>query len=97
MNISDATAMPMFECFTTKPDFSPYTSLPNQIPLNEMNKSLAELRGKALHYARKSLEPQFDHIDMGSDDLLNRIIWFAMKGKEKYPSKYSGKEDGKKE
>ena len=97
MNISDATAMPMFECFTTKPDFSPYTSLPNQIPLNEMNKSLAELSGKALHYARKSLEPQFDHIDMGSDDLLNRIIWFAMKGKEKYPSKYSGKEDGEKE
>ena len=97
MNISDATAMPMFDCFSYTPDFAPFKALPNQIPLTEMNKSLAELKGSALHFARKSMEPQFDHIDMGSDDLLNRIIWFAMKGKTKYPSKYSGKEDGEKE
>lgn len=93
MNISDATAMPMFDCFTYTPDFSPYHSLPNQIPLNEMNRSLAELRGAALHFARRSLEPQFDYIDQGDDDLFNRIIWFAMKGKEPYPKKYSGKEE----
>ncbi len=92
MNISDATAMPMFDCFTHTPDYSPFLSLPNQIPLNEMNKSLAELKGAALHYARRSLEPQFDHIDQGNDDLFNRIIWFAMKGKELYPKKYSGKD-----
>jgi YVTN family beta-propeller protein len=90
MNISDATAMPMFDCFTYTPDFTPFKSLPNQIPLNEMNKSLAELNGPALHFARKSLEPQFDHIDAGDDDLFNRIIWFAMKGAERYPSKFSG-------
>lgn len=90
MNISDATAMPMFDCFTYTPDFTPFKSLPNQIPLNEMNKSLAELNGAALHFARKSLEPQFDHIDAGDDDLFNRIIWFAMKGAERYPSKFSG-------
>ena len=90
MNISDATAMPMFDCFTYTPDFAPFKSLPNQIPLNEMNKSLADLTGPALHFARKSLEPQFDHIDAGDDDLFNRIIWFAMKGNERYPSKFSG-------
>ncbi len=97
MNISDATAMPMFECFSDVADFTPYSSLPNQIPLNEMNKSLAELKGQARHFARKSMDPQFDHIDAGEDDLLNRIIWFAMKGKTKYPSKYAGKEEGEKE
>ena len=90
MNVSDAVAMPMFDCFSATPDFSPYTCLPNQIPLNEMNKSLAELKGAALHFARKSMEPQFDFIDQGDDDLFNRIIWFAMKGKEKYPRRYSG-------
>lgn len=90
MNISDATAMPMFDCFTYTPDFTPFTSRPNQIPLNEMNKSLAELNGPALHFARKSLEPQFDHIDAGDDDLFNRIIWFAMKGTERYPTKFNG-------
>lgn len=90
MNISDATAMPMFDCFTAVPDFTPFNLVPNQIPLNEMNKSLAELKGKALHYARKSMEPQFDYIDTGDDDLFNRIIWYAMKGKTAYPSRYSG-------
>jgi YVTN family beta-propeller protein len=97
MNISDATAMPMFDCFSFTPDFTPFEGVANQIPLNEMNKSLAELKGTALHFAKKSLEPQFDHIDAGEDDLFNRIIWFAMKGKELYPRKYSGKEDGEKE
>jgi len=91
MNISDATAIPMFDCFSFTPDYTSFHSVPNQIPLNEMNKSLAELKGTALHYARKSLEPQFDHIDSGDDDLFNRIIWFAMKGKEFYPGKFSGK------
>jgi len=97
MNMMDATAMPMFDCFLAAPDYTSYVSVPNQIPLDEMNKSLAELKGPALHFARKSLEPQFDHIDAGNDDLFNRIIWFAMKGKEIYPRKYSGKEVEEKE
>jgi len=92
MNISDATAVPMFDCFSLTPDFTSFNSVPNEIPLDEMNKNLADLKGTALHYARKSLEPQFDHIDAGDDDLFNRIIWFAMKGKLPFPGKYSGKE-----
>ena len=66
---------------------------PNEIQLDEMNPGLTDLRGPALHFAKKSLEPQFDHIDSGDDDLFNRIIWFAMKGKEQYPGKYSGKDE----
>jgi len=92
MNISDATAMPMFDCFSFTPNLTPYQSVSNLIPLDEMNKPLSELKGTALHYAKKSLEPQFDHIDAGEDDLFNRIIWYAMKGKEAYPRKFSGKE-----
>ena len=93
MNIGDATAMPMFDCFSFTPDFTPYQLTPNQIPLDEMNKPLSALKGTELHFARKSLEPQFDHIDAGEDDLFNRILWFAMKGKQAYPKKYSGKAD----
>jgi len=97
MNISDATAMPMFDCFSATPDYTPFQSLSNQIPLDEMNKELPQLKGTALHYAKKSLEPQFDHIDTGNDELFNRIIWYAMKGKEQFPNMYSGKdEDDKK-
>lgn len=92
MNIMDATARPMFDCFSSKPDFTPFTAVPNQIPLNEMNPSLTSLHGKELFYAQKSMEPQFDGIDSGDDDLFNRIIWFATRGEEKYPRKFAGKD-----
>ena len=92
MNIGDATATPMFDCFSFTPNFSAFQSVPNEIPLDEMNKPLADLKGTALNYARKSLDPQFDHIDSGDDDLFNRIIWFAMKPNESYPRKFSGKD-----
>lgn len=93
MNIQDATAMPMFDCFVSTPDLSPFVSVPNEIPLDEMNPDLSQLKGTALHYAKKSMEPQFDRVDAGSDQLLNRIVWFATKGNKNYPAKYSGKEE----
>lgn len=92
MNIMDATAMPMFDCFSQQADLTPYKALENQIPLDELNPKMSSLKGAALHYAQKSMEPQFDGIDSGDDDLFNRILWFAMKGKEKYPKRYSGKD-----
>ncbi len=93
MNIMDATAMPMFDCFVPTPDESVYEAIPNRIPLDEMNPGLTTLHGKALHYAKKSMEPQFDHIDGGDDQLLNRIIWFAVKGNAAYPREFSGDKD----
>jgi YVTN family beta-propeller protein len=87
MNVIDATALPMFDCFSNVPDRSAYVSLKNNIPLDEMNKSATTLSGKAKKFSRLSSLPEFDHIDGGNDDLLNRIIWFAMNGKKKYPRK----------
>ena len=84
MNVIDATALPMFDCFTDKPDFTSYTALPNLIQLDEMNKPLSELRGRALQYARESVEQLKEGIDSGEDDVLNRILWFAMKGNKPY-------------
>jgi YVTN family beta-propeller protein len=95
MNIVDATAMPMFDCFVSTPDNSTYTSLPNIIPLNEMNPELSALSGKALYYAKKSMDPQFEHVDRGNDQLLNRIIWFALRGNESYPKAFSDGEGDK--
>lgn len=92
MNIMDATALPMFDCFAQQADLTPYKALDNQIPLDEMNPKMSSLKGAALHYAQKSMEPQFDGIDSGDDDLFNRILWFATKGKEKYPKRFSGKD-----
>jgi hypothetical protein len=85
MNIMDATAMPMFDCFSDQPDLTPYKALKNEIPLDEMNPELHTLKGKALHYAKRSMEPQFDGIDDGNEELFNRILWFAAKGNTPYP------------
>jgi hypothetical protein len=87
MNMIDATALPMFDCFDKAPVDYTYTHLPNIVPLNEMNKKLSMLKGKELYYANVSLRPEFKHIDGGNDDLMNRMLWYAAKGKKTYPGK----------
>jgi YVTN family beta-propeller protein len=94
MNIQDAIANPMTDCFGSKPDKTLYVAALNNIPIDEMNPLITSLNGKALHYARKSLLPEFDGVDTGNDDLLNRILWFAAKGNVAYPSKYAGATGG---
>jgi YVTN family beta-propeller protein len=85
MNVIDATALPMFDCFSHDKTPYAYTCTPNIIPLNKMNKPLAELRGKEAYYARLSANQVFKDVDGGEDDLMNRILWFQAKGEEKYP------------
>jgi YVTN family beta-propeller protein len=85
MNVMDATALPMFDCFSGKPNKQTYSFEKNIIPLNEMNKSAVSLSGKAKKFTVLSSLPEFDHIDGGNDDLLNRILWFASKGNTPYP------------
>ena len=79
--------------FQRKPDLAfRYKATPNRLPLDELNKPLAALKGKALYYAKASMRPEFEGIDSGDDDLFNRILWFYAKGKMKYPWKESGKD-----
>ena len=93
MNLLDATALPMFNCFADRADASfTYQKLANKIPLNEMNPRLVMLKGKALYYAKQSMRPEYDHVDGGNDDLLNRILWFNRKGNKVYPAKLAGKD-----
>ncbi|MBO9619751.1 MAG: bifunctional YncE family protein/alkaline phosphatase family protein [Niabella sp.] len=92
MNLLDATARPMFECFTNTPRPAPFVSRTNLIPLDEMNKPLAALKGRALNFAKQSMRKEYDHVDGGNDDVLNRILWFASKGNQKYPVHLAGKQ-----
>jgi hypothetical protein len=85
MNAMDATALPMFDCFTGGRDTASYTVIPNHIPLDEMNHPLSALRGRSLHYARLSIENRTDEIDEADDKTFNRILWYATKGNSKYP------------
>ncbi|WEA02101.1 bifunctional YncE family protein/alkaline phosphatase family protein [Mucilaginibacter sp. SJ] len=93
MNIIDATALPMFDCFTGKPSAYTYTSLKNKVPINKINQPFSALKGSALHFAQLSSRSEYDHIDGGNDDVMNRILWFAAKGKKAYPAKLAGKDE----
>ncbi len=93
MNALDATALPMFDCFSYKPSNLSYNFLKNRIALDQINPKLSALKGKDLYFAKASSLPEFDHVDGGRDDLMNRILWHAAKGKKPYPAKLAGKDD----
>jgi phospholipase C len=85
MNQMDLSATPMRNCFRTEPDKTPYTHVENRLALDEMNKTVAELRGKAREWAEKSLAMNLDEADAADEETLNRIIWFSVRGEEPYP------------
>ena len=87
MNQMDAIASTMTDCFNDLPDLTAFSSVTNRVPLNEMNpepKKTANrlLRQDALASARLPLNLP----DQCPEDLLNRILWRAMKGpNDPYP------------
>jgi hypothetical protein len=85
MNVIDATAAPMTDCFSEKKNTKPFHALQANVPLDEMNRPLSELKGKARRYAIRSQNELFNEVDGGRDDEMNRIIWFYAKGRRPYP------------
>jgi YVTN family beta-propeller protein len=88
MNQMDATATPMFDCFTNTPDFTAFTAVTNNVPLDEMNPppkliSDPRLRKDAYVSAKLPLEKE----DQCPEDLFNHILWRATKGPQTpYPA-----------
>jgi hypothetical protein len=91
MNQMDALAPLMTDCFTTVPDFKPYTALTNNISLAEMNPGTASLSRKERYWANKSLKLNFGQPDQADEDTLNKIIWYSVKGVDaRYPARFAG-------
>ncbi len=91
MNQMDAMGPLMGDCFTTQPDFTPYTAVPNEIPLNEMNPgTISSLTPRDRLWAELSLQMDFRQPDLANDDTLNRIIWHSIKGNARYPAEFAG-------
>lgn len=81
MNQLDASATPMSDCFTDTPDFTPYTCLTNNVPLNQLNPEPKKISDPLLRrYAKESEKLPLEQVDKCPEGLLNRIIWHAMKG-----------------
>jgi DNA-binding beta-propeller fold protein YncE len=87
MNQFDASATPMFDCFTDKPDFTPYELLSTKVALDEMNPDAEAIEDAALREdAIVSSKINFKELDRAPEDVLNRILWRAMRGSgQPYP------------
>jgi YVTN family beta-propeller protein len=88
MNMLDATATPMFDVFTDKPDLTPYTAVANTYPLDNTNPDPKTIKDPVLKDDEsKSTSLNLDEPDKAPEDLLNRILWRAMRGTEEpYPA-----------
>ncbi|MCC7229408.1 MAG: bifunctional YncE family protein/alkaline phosphatase family protein [Fimbriimonadaceae bacterium] len=76
----DATASPLTACFTDQADLTPFKSVVNRIPLDEMNKPLKKTTGKERFWAEKSMQLDLSEVDSADWYWLNRIHWAATKG-----------------
>jgi YVTN family beta-propeller protein len=83
MNQLDATATPMADCFTDTPDLTPFSAVSNNIPLDQMNPEARQVSDPLLRKnAYASARLPLDQPDQCPEDLLNRILWHAMKGSQ---------------
>ncbi|PWK76499.1 YVTN family beta-propeller protein [Mucilaginibacter oryzae] len=73
MSQYDAAAMPLYDCFTGKPDFTPYTAKAAQVDLEQRNVAVNESsrRSELFNFAREDAAPDID---------LNEVIWKYVKG-----------------
>ncbi len=95
MNQFDASATPMFDCFIDVPDLTPFDAVATNIPLDQMNPDPQALLDPQLRAdALVSLELNFREVDRAPEDVLNRILWRAMKGTSvPYPEWAAGFDD----
>ncbi|MFC5648036.1 bifunctional YncE family protein/alkaline phosphatase family protein [Paenibacillus solisilvae] len=77
MNQMDMAAIPMYDAFTDKPNFTPYTAVPNSFPLDVMNQPISQLTGVAKAWAEWSNGQNWTSEDMVNMNQANRAIWYA--------------------
>ncbi|MGB7843185.1 MAG: bifunctional YncE family protein/alkaline phosphatase family protein [Salinimicrobium sp.] len=75
MSQYDAAAMPLYECFTNEPDFTPYSFEPAKINIHQRNVAVNES-------SRKSEKFNFSKEDAAPDLELNEVVWKAIKGEK---------------
>ncbi len=73
MSQYDAGALPMYECFTSQADITPYTVIPALVDINARNVADNES-------ARRSARFDLAREDAVPDKDMNEVIWKAVKG-----------------
>ena len=81
----------MTDCFTDKPDATPFTARPVSIPLDQLNPDRKKLPEKERELAEISMKQDFSKPDRINDDAMNRVLWHAVKGVDApYPAEWAG-------
>lgn len=73
MSQYDAAALPLYECFTSKTDFTTYKCKPAQVDLNRRNiaDNKSSKRSESFNFNKEDAAPDLD---------LNEVIWKSVKG-----------------
>jgi len=83
MNQFDSSATPMTSCFMDEPDLRSYDAVPNQIPLDQLNPQLSDIKdARQLHWAKESVKLDLDEVDEADENVFNRILWHARRGRD---------------
>lgn len=75
----DASAIPMLNTFTDRPDFSPYTAKKPTYPLDEIN-------GRNAPMGKISSKLDFSRPDAADEETLSHALWQSVKKNQPYPS-----------
>jgi YVTN family beta-propeller protein len=93
MNQQVALAPLMAEAFTSTPDFTPYEARDPQTDRMALNPPLEALSGEDRWWAEQAMTIPLQRPGLKSerhDDLLNRMVWRAMKPGVPYPAEWAG-------
>ena len=83
MNQLDATATPI-NIFRAEPDLRPYKALLPNVALDNLMTPPARDAATA-YWMQRTEEQDLAHADMADPEILNRIIWFSVKGNMPMP------------
>ncbi len=84
MNQLDATATPI-DIFRSEPDLRPFKALLPDVALDNLVTPPSRDSATA-YWMRRTEEQDMAHADMADPEVLNRIIWFSVKGSTPMPA-----------
>jgi len=94
MNQMVASTPLMSDCFQNTPDFTPYTCLPSNVTLDEMNGDPKDAKStKQAELQRKTITMDFSGPDLlkkKDSELFSRFVWATQRGDEPFPIEYWG-------
>ncbi|HLK15470.1 MAG TPA: hypothetical protein VKT78_11750, partial [Fimbriimonadaceae bacterium] len=78
MNRFDLLARPIDTCFVDKPDVTPYSAVPNNIPLDERAPKKTAMTPQLRYWADVSEHLDWSFLDAPDPEKLNRVIWASL-------------------